>query len=1288
MANKFLEKCGATVPLGPFTPGKVRLKAIIWNACPFYKRLRQEIMLQYTSLTMQQVPAKKRENFENLPDVDGAFLRKKDNFYLGTYLAQFVDGGVGLDAIKSLENKAWDTSAGYSYGKFLLDAKSAAANENKNRNKNGPRVKASDAIPKFMKRESIEFLPDVGFSFLLARTNDPYLELQLEGYKATKQSALGGHQTFINIGSIYDNKTLPFQEYDLRERLFNSFDSVAMAFRAKWYYQQIKIGSAEFYKRLKDAQKTNVFVGNTGNSIWSFYAPALLGTELYTDPIDYMIANNISDTASSLYGPIQQGDTNVYVAEGVNPGLHWGLVKRWFVVPGQSYKLSFFKMAQNDYKSANSQNIYLMTKEFAWLDPYVGNKISNCAGFDRTNTYSQAKFDEAQKNQQTKYNLANQAYLLIKLQDDYTDNEYVGGLQELYLLICQNMAPTILRKFTWDIDCQQKAQSEQEAQSSQDSKCDTKNKNQVKNQEAQKTKQQKQIVTPRKYDRAYEVATCEFIAGSTLLAQPHLQITIRYCMGRLLISFSGAEDRTWVVSNTWSIPQISNSDVITAASGATEVANEYSMTSQTFPFQFTLSPIKIFGGNQKIAVNYTPCIFEPSGDITHSDLNIQGPADFSDVEVLLRDKRNEKQKQSTLSYNQGTRRSAPEFVTNYASEYKEKTKIDDDAVHYKIWPYHANQDAILLDNIKTSIGINASDCFVNLGNNTEYNKFIQANVNVTAGSIYLPNLDDLNDDFWLPSADTPVLNNMRVTVGSDGVAWNKQPIDVSNYVLSYSDQWSEENFKKLTHTGNISFYIQQSNDRSHNSITNTLLSLGDKVFYIQVSVWWEFNTRISDSSDEISSQSYLPDQEEDAIMFTGLCFGGSFKVENNKQVLSCTIEDYSKVLKDQKFYNSPFFDRMADIFAVKEILDMAGFRDGVIGGPDGFIRSTHAPGAFMREVCDSYAAHRNNSFYEFYFNGERTKLRNYVLPGKFDMLQSPKLKFGDDEEYWIAIDKIATMSSKVAYFDRLGVFKFENMPFDDYLFQIRNVNQSADDAERQALEAVLRIAGKNCFYASPKDAFPNAIKPPTSQQNSTLITDAVPPLQGPNIEKDNQVRNTPCTKSDVFSIATGLIIESYSFERIVSDIKNEIKIISNTPNGELLIAGDMNYESFYNPDSVGFVGYRKPWIQIDPIFASEITVKEMINHYTKFYIPPLKISFKVFGRNKLKALDAISFLGLGANSSQRQPLIITSLKNTVDASKNVWHQDIEALWLFSGKRVTFGTTTTYGIGLDGTVSSQ
>jgi hypothetical protein len=149
---------------------------------------------------------------------------------------------------------------------------------------------------------------------------------------------------------------------------------------------------------------------------------------------------------------------------------------------------------------------------------------------------------------------------------------------------------------------------------------------------------------------------------------------------------------------------------------------------------------------------------------------------------------------------------------------------------------------------------------------------------------------------------------------------------------------------------------------------------------------------------------------------------------------------------------------------------------------------------------------------------------------------------------------------------------------------------------------------------------------------------------------------------------------------------NEIKVISTSPNGEIFVAGHTNYASLNDPDAPGFIGYRKPFLQMDGIFGSADNVKWIVKNYTRMFIPPIKVSFKAIGRNKLKALDVITFQPLG--SREKQPLIISSIKSEIDASKNTWYQDFECLWLFPRQDIQWGNTNEIGLGLDGSISGN
>jgi hypothetical protein len=65
-----------------------------------------------------------------------------------------------------------------------------------------------------------------------------------------------------------------------------------------------------------------------------------------------------------------------------------------------------------------------------------------------------------------------------------------------------------------------------------------------------------------------------------------------------------------------------------------------------------------------------------------------------------------------------------------------------------------------------------------------------------AGAIFFPDIDNFGADWWLENADTPVLSFVRVNAYAKGRAWNKQPVDVSDYVMSFNDEWSQTDFDK------------------------------------------------------------------------------------------------------------------------------------------------------------------------------------------------------------------------------------------------------------------------------------------------------------------------------------------------------------------------------------------------------------------------------------------------------------------------------------------------------------
>jgi hypothetical protein len=1256
--------------ISPFTPGKVKCKCVIWNSCPIYERVKQEFILQLSPETLTAVPDYIKQNFATLPNSDGAFLKTVDNFYLDTYLAEYdnlINVEYNPDQIKfSAINK--EVVSGKGWANFL--------NKKDIDDKNY-------AVPPELKLKNFRFLNN--YYLTSGRTH-----LAVTNGQVTSGNAIGSHQTFVVRGSIYDHGTTSFSAYNTRREI-NTFEDLGRLYHVQWGYKLIYAGNTKTLTTSTTTDANNKVtvtsdVGKLEND-YKFLTPVILGIDAINDPIKLAAdALSLQDTQGNYYN-----SEKVYIVEGINPGLHWGLTKRLMLSPGMGFSLTFIAQSTEPFRVADPKQKYKMLPEFDWLDPYQNNTTSDCAGYDGFGNFYQDQFETADAERKRIFNLAGQVYLMVQLP---LDCRFPGRREKMFLVIAENIPPTIFRTEGYVAYCGKKTQTT--PGSAADNSC------------SQATEQTQSSTTKVSYVWDYgaiTVSTCDFISSSELLSRQNIKINFRVHLGKLIITFGGNEGQYWIISDTISKPPVENADVASA-----------NVETKTQPFQFTLSTVHIYGGNKKFAFNYTPIIYEEVPLFEMNQIVIPGPAKYDEIEFLLREKKSPEFNLGGKSY------AYPYYQSNYATNYYEKVydelpkyksacnfsnayNLDDEAKakqeedvaksadeeplaryaqYRKISPYTPNQDAAILlpqngafEPYCTELAVVPSNCFVKhqvevIGltpdgkpetkietvlEDKKFNKQVKLKMRMKAGAIFMPDIDNFGQDWWLENGDTPILSNVRVHVYEKGCAWNKQPVDVSEYVLSFSDEWSETDYQKISHSGNISFLITDKDNTYDNFYQNFLYNLSDKTFYLQVSLWWENN--LPKTADELANL------DTDRVVFTGLCHGGQYTVENNKEVLNCTLYDYSKILQDQVFFNSPFYDRMADIFAVDEIIKMSGMRDGSDNG------SEYEPGSFLKMCVDNYDKLKNNSFMDFIFHGEKVKVRNFVLPGSYDLLQSPILKFGDDSPLWGAIEKISLMSSKLAYFDRFGVFRYENMPFDNFLFRLQNnVQYNFSQIEQEALNNIYERAKKNCYVASHRDVIEYA-----NQKAS-------------DIKQGKPVSATQMTcESNPYDAAMLLAIESYNYDRMVGDVKNEIKVISTTPNGELIVAGDVNPQSLYDPDSGGFIGYKKMFVQMDGIFGSEDTVKQMVQLYTKMYIPPLKISFKALGRNKLKVLDAITFQRLHRTTDEKSPFIITSIKNEVQADKNTWFQNIEALWLFSGKDITWGYTNTIGVGLNGSVSN-
>lgn len=571
------------------------------------------------------------------------------------------------------------------------------------------------------------------------------------------------------------------------------------------------------------------------------------------------------------------------------------------------------------------------------------------------------------------------------------------------------------------------------------------------------------------------------------------------------------------------------------------------------------------------------------------------------------------------------------------------------------------------------------------------------NISLTAGGIVLPVGPKGEDGFeeWL-NAETPVLRQIHFYVPPEGSAWQAKNLDVGKYVLSFSDSWEHSDFHKVSHSGSISFYIPrgpplQSSDAA---LIENLKGILDRNTYIRIALWWDQFSGVGVNQDYMATmqpkneqQGFSPGgagsgllgmpgagligadpfadygaestpgcpngaaawpsagnlgkgQLDYNVMFTGFLQGGSLRVEAGKTVLTCQLQDYGKIMEESKFFNAPFFDRMNDNFAVREIMSLVNFKLGGI-----------QPMAIVDESClgsldDPAAAKKIKIDAQ-----EEVEVTRFRLPGSYNQLEEPAQRPPDNSSYYDRINIFAKMAAKTYYFDALGRFRYVDMPFEKLLMDF----SATQGAKTAAFTKIIQQASKYGVFVSS-----------FKRQSDQLSIDTQDGLTG-TVDTDHEI----------------LLIESYDVERGVSDVYNSIIIISSTPNGEMPIGGDINYPSIYDSSSVGFLGYKKMFVQMDGLFGSEITVKQMVNHYTKIYVPPLRAKFKYRGYRCMVAMMPVLFNPI--DSDKAYPLIISKVSNEIDIRANKWTQSIEGEWLFQGKGVSFGETKIVPVGINGPV---
>lgn len=164
----------------------------------------------------------------------------------------------------------------------------------------------------------------------------------------------------------------------------------------------------------------------------------------------------------------------------------------------------------------------------------------------------------------------------------------------------------------------------------------------------------------------------------------------------------------------------------------------------------------------------------------------------------------------------------------------------------------------------------------------------------------------------------------------------------------------------------------------------------------------------------------------------------------------------------------------------------------------------------------------------------------YVLPFSWSRLQSPTFKYPDGTKLYDSLADWAKRASKMFFFDQHGIFHWENST------------------------GIAMSKQKNA------DMTP-----------MWLFASGDPGDGGENTDQ--------------------LVFNAMTKEGSVTDIYNDIHMITSTPNMELISKGQINWKSIENPDSPGFIGYRKVMLQQESFFGNENAITNAIEYYKAFW---------------------------------------------------------------------------------------
>ena len=219
--------------------------------------------------------------------------------------------------------------------------------------------------------------------------------------------------------------------------------------------------------------------------------------------------------------------------------------------------------------------------------------------------------------------------------------------------------------------------------------------------------------------------------------------------------------------------------------------------------------------------------------------------------------------------------------------------------------------------------------------------YFVSDIILNAGSMTFPNRNDsissqiISTTGWTQSTCTikycipPIFTAINYYyTPNEGDLWPPLGKTITNRVISYSDQMSASDYFTATKSGSLSLNMNdydQTSLNQNNPIFGTLpnqmtlaeiKNLQKRNFYLNVDVIMQDCSGIGQlaTCNNGGGSSFTGSDGNNYFrytIFSGLANGGTMTKQGGKYVMNCQLLDYTHILKEIKWWNSPYMSRMS-----------------------------------------------------------------------------------------------------------------------------------------------------------------------------------------------------------------------------------------------------------------------------------------------------------------------------------------------------------------------------------------